>query len=63
MGAENEELRQMVRKRMNAYADEVAKGSCRDYPEYQHYVGVIRGLAEAERDLLDLRERAERAEQ
>lgn len=44
---------------MNEYADNVATGSCNDFPEYKRLCGVIEGLALAERELLDLKEKLE----
>jgi hypothetical protein len=51
-----------IRKEMNELADAVATGSgVADYAAYQKFIGVIHGLAVAERILLDLKEKAERA--
>lgn len=52
-------LRQKVRARMNEIADAVATGAAQDYPAYMKMVGVIEGLAFAERDILDLIEKIE----
>lgn len=54
-----ETLRDMIRKDMNNYADDLAGGVCADYPQYQKLVGVIQGLALAERHLIDLAKKAE----
>ncbi|NDD53622.1 hypothetical protein EBZ39_07050 [bacterium] len=43
-----------LRKEMNNYADDVATGVCADFSAYKELCGVIRGLALAERLLLDL---------
>ena len=43
-----------LRKELNNYADDVATGLCSDYSAYRELCGVIRGLALAERLLLDL---------
>lgn len=43
-----------LRKEMNNYADDVANGICADFAAYKELCGVIRGLALAERLLLDL---------
>ena len=43
-----------LRKEMNNYADDVANGICADYAAYKELCGVIRGLALAERLLIDL---------
>ena len=39
---------------MNNYADDLANGQCPDFAKYKELCGVIRGLAFAERHLLDL---------
>lgn len=43
-----------LRREMNNYADDVATGQCADFSAYKELCGVIRGLALAERLLLDL---------
>jgi hypothetical protein len=43
---------------MNDYADTLAGGGAKDFPEYKHLCGVIEGLALAERELLDIRQKA-----
>lgn len=48
---------------MNDITDDVATGSARDYAEYRHKVGVIEGLALAEREFLDIMERIEKSEE
>jgi hypothetical protein len=55
-------LRKKFRERMNEVADKVATGSCADFGEYQKLCGVIEGLAYAERDLFDLAETMEKAQ-
>lgn len=47
-------LRDKIRQDMNNYADDVATGQCADHAAYKELCGVIRGLALAERHLLDL---------
>jgi hypothetical protein len=56
-------LREQIRTDMNNYADDIAGGSCRSFEEYQKLVGVIQGLALAERYLLDLAKKVEDADQ
>jgi len=56
-------LREKIRTDMNTYADDLAGGSCRTFEEYQKLCGTIQGLALAERYLLDLAEKAERADE
>lgn len=47
---------------MNEITDDVATGSAKDYADYMKKVGVITGLALAEREFLDIMERIERSE-
>ena len=53
-------LRDKFREDMNNYADDVATGQCADFSAYKELCGVIRGLAMAERYLLDLAEKVEK---
>jgi hypothetical protein len=53
-------LREKIREDMNNYADDVATGICADFGAYQNLCGVIKGLAMAERHLLDLAEKLEK---
>ena len=53
-------LRKKIREHMNSYADEVAGGAAADFAKYREMVGVISGLALAERELVDLIERERR---
>jgi hypothetical protein len=46
---------------MNNYADDVATGACQDFHSYKELCGVIRGLALAERHMLDLIKTANKA--
>jgi len=48
---------------MNERADDIATGSAQDFPDYRYRVGVIEGLALAEREFLDIMERIERTEE
>lgn len=54
---ELELLRKRIRSHMNDMADAVSTGDAKDYPEYRRMVGVIEGLAFAEREILDLIDR------
>jgi hypothetical protein len=54
-------LREQIRTDMNNYADDLAGGICRNFDEYQKLCGVIQGLATAERYLIDLAEKVEKA--
>jgi len=50
-------LRKKIREHMNSYADEIAGGAAQSFDKYREMVGVISGLALAERELVDLIER------
>jgi hypothetical protein len=54
-------LREKIRTDMNNYADDLAGGVCQDFAQYQKLCGMIQGLALAERYVLDLVEKAEKA--
>ena len=56
-----EELRDRLRKDMNNFTDDLATGACPDHASYKELCGVIRGLAYAERHLLDLAQNIEKA--
>lgn len=55
----SEALQGLIRKEMNNYADDVATGVCADFAAYKELCGVIRGLALAERLLIDLADKVE----
>jgi hypothetical protein len=50
-------IKKKIRAKMNDIADDLALGSAKDYADYRYLVGMISGLALAERDILDLLER------
>ena len=54
-------LKVQLRELMNDRADNLLGGACQDFAEYRHMTGVIEGLAMAERELLDLQERIDKA--
>lgn len=54
--------RKILRNLMNERADDLAMGGAKSFDEYQKMVGVIEGLATAEREMLDLMEKQRRAE-
>jgi len=56
-------LRDQIRKDLNNYADDLASGMCRTFDEYQKLCGVIQGLAQAERYIIDLAEKVEKADE
>lgn len=54
---ELEYLKKQIREELNNLADTIATGGAPDYPTYRHMVGKVEGLAQAERNILDLEER------
>ena len=54
-------LREKLRTDMNNYTDDLASGQCRTFDEYQKLCGVIQGLSLAERYVIDLAEKVEKA--
>ena len=62
MSSIEEEFKKELRKVMNDYADTVSTGGAQDFPQYRHLVGVIEGLAIAERAFLDLVDAANKSE-
>ena len=55
-----EALRDKLRADMNNFTDDLANGQCSSFEQYKELCGVIRGLAYAERHLIDLAENIER---
>ena len=53
-------MRDKLRTDMNNYTDDLANGQCQDFATYKELCGVIRGLAYAERHLIDLAENIEK---
>ena len=53
-------LRDKLRADMNNYTDDLANGQCSSFEQYKELCGVIRGLAYAERHLIDLAENIEK---
>ena len=54
-------LRNSIRLQMNEMSDHISGGGCADFSEYSKCCGIIQGLAMAERELFDLKERYEKA--
>ena len=50
-----------IREHMNTYADGLATGGAQNFPDYRFQVGVIQGLAMAEREVLDVIETAKKS--
>jgi len=55
-------LRSNVNDQMKDINDHISRGGCKDYPEYTKCCGIIQGLAQAEREILDAKSRYERAQ-
>jgi len=54
-------LREQIRTDLNNYADDLALGVCQDFAQYQKLCGIIQGLGLAERYIIDLAEKVEKA--
>ena len=52
-------LKDKIREAMNNFTDDMANGQCTDFASYKELCGVVRGLAFAERHLLDLAKKIE----
>jgi|TARA_E500000318_G_C3476465_1_gene178653 hypothetical protein len=50
-------INQKIREQMDAMADHMATGGCKGFEEYKYCSGVIAGLAVAEREILDIKQR------
>ena len=50
-------LQKTIRSQMNEYADHISGGGCKNFEEYSKCCGIIEGLAVAEREILDLKEK------
>ena len=53
-------FRKKLRADMNNFTDDLANGQCASFEQYKELCGVIRGLAYAERHLIDLAENIEK---
>ena len=56
----SELFKERLRENMNNKADDPSTGCASDFPDYRFRVGVIEGLAIAEREFLDIIERIEK---
>ena len=63
MSTIEEEFKKDLRQLMNEYADTISTGGAQDFAHYRHLVGVIEGLAIAERAFLDLIDAAKKSEE
>ena len=46
-----------IREQMDQMADHMATGGCKSYDDYKYCSGGVAGLAVAEREILDIKER------
>ena len=58
----SEFLKKRLREVMNDHADHISTGSCKDFADYSKCCGIIQGLREAEREILDAKARYEQAQ-
>jgi hypothetical protein len=56
-------LSTQIRDEMDAIKEGLAAGAAKDYAEYQHLCGKIRGLLTAQSKLDDLKERMENSDE
>jgi hypothetical protein len=56
-------VREQLRTDMNNYTDDLARGSCASFDQYQKLCGTIQGLAIAERYLIDLAKKVEESDE
>ena len=52
-----EYIRSKIREHMNEVSDHISGGACVDHADYTQCCGIIKGLAIAEREILDVEER------
>ena len=57
-----EVLRSNIRKQLNDVSDHMSGGACKAYAEYTRCCGIVQGLAQAEREIFDLKARYEQAD-
>jgi hypothetical protein len=58
-----EVLRKMIREDITNYTDDLGRGVCRSFDEYQKLCGVIQGLSLAETHLLALLKKVEESDE
>ncbi len=56
-------LSSQLREELEAVKESLAAGSAKDYAEYQHLCGKIRGLLTAQSKLNDLKERMDNSDE
>jgi hypothetical protein len=56
-------IKKKLREHLNNLADDLALGGAQDYADYRHRVGVIEGIAVAEREVIDLIDAAKKRQE
>jgi hypothetical protein len=56
-------IKKKLREHLNNKADDLALGGAQDYADYRHRVGVIEGIAIAEREVIDLIDAAKKRQE
>jgi hypothetical protein len=56
-------IKKKLREHLNNLADDLALGGAQDYADYRHRVGVIEGIAIAEREVIDLIDAAKKRQE
>ena len=56
-------IKKKLREHLNNNADDLALGGAQDYADYRHRVGVIEGIAIAEREVIDLIDAAKKRQE
>ena len=56
-------IKKKLRAHLNNLADDLALGGAQDYADYRHRVGVIEGIAIAEREVIDLIDAAKKRQE
>jgi hypothetical protein len=56
-------IKKKLRKHLNNKADDLALEGAPDYADYRHRVGVIEGIAIAEREVIDLIDAAKKRQE
>ena len=56
-------IKKKLREHLNNLADDLALGGAQAYADYRHRVGVIEGIAIAEREVIDLIDAAKKRQE
>jgi len=55
-------LRSNIKEQMDSMTEHLSNGSCKDFADYSKCCGIIQGLAQAEREILDAKARYEKGQ-